>query len=64
MRAEEVNDLRTALELLGTIPGELVSTSVEVDPEAELAAVYRKVGAGVPVQPPAPAGPARRVERV
>jgi 4-hydroxy-3-polyprenylbenzoate decarboxylase len=64
MRAEEVNDLRTALELLGTIPGELVSTSVEVDPEAELAAVYRKVGAGVPVQPPAPAGPAMRFERV
>lgn len=64
MQAEEVNDLRTALELLGTIPGELVSTSVEVDPEAELAAVYRKVGAGVPVLPPSPAGPAMRFERV
>jgi 4-hydroxy-3-polyprenylbenzoate decarboxylase len=64
MKAEDVRDLRTALELLETVPGELVSTSAEVDPEAELAAVYRKVGAGVPVQPPAPAGPAMRFERV
>ncbi len=64
MKAEDVRDLRTALELLKTVPGELVSTSAEVDPEAELAAVYRKVGAGVPVQPPAPAGPAMRFERV
>jgi len=64
MTAEEICDLRTALELLETIPGELVSTSVEVDPEAELAAVYRKVGAGVPVQPPAPAGPAMLFQRV
>ncbi len=64
MKAENVTDLRTALELLETVPGELVSTSMEVDPEAELAAVYRKVGAGVPVQPPAPAGPAMRFERV
>lgn len=64
MKAEDVKDLRTALELLKTVPGELVSTSAEVDPEAELAAVYRKVGAGVPVQPPAPAGPAMRFERV
>jgi len=64
MKAEDVKDLRTALELLETVPGELVSTSEEVDPEAELAAVYRKVGAGVPVLPPAPAGPAMRFERV
>lgn len=64
MTAEEICDLRTALAYLGTIPGELVSTSVPVDPEAELAAVYRKVGAGVPVQPPAPAGPAMLFRRV
>lgn len=64
MRADEIRDLRTALEYLRTIPGELVSTSVPVDPHAELAAVYRKVGAGVPVQPPATAGPAMLFERV
>jgi len=64
MKAEEIYDLRTALEFLETIPGELVSTDVEVDPQTELAGVYRKVGAGVPVMPPAPAGPAMRFRRV
>lgn len=64
MRADEVFDLRTALEFLASVPGELVETDVEVDPEAELAAVYRRVGAGVPVAPPAPAGPAMLFRRV
>ncbi len=41
-----VHDLRSALELLQSLPGELVSTDVEVDPEAELSGVYRYVGAG------------------
>jgi gallate decarboxylase subunit C len=41
-----VHDLRSALELLKTLPGELVSTDVEVDPRAELSGVYRYVGAG------------------
>lgn len=41
-----VHDLRSALELLKTLPGELVSTDVEVDPHAELSGVYRYVGAG------------------
>ena len=40
-----VHDLRSALELLQSLPGELVSTDVEVDPEAELSGVYRYVGA-------------------
>lgn len=34
-----VHDLRSALELLKTLPGELVSTDVEVDPIAELSGV-------------------------
>ncbi len=58
MTINDIRDLRTALEFLASLPGEFVSTAVPVDPEAELAAVYRKVGAGVPVLPPAPAGPA------
>ena len=41
-----VHDLRSALELLKSLPGELVSTDVEVDPHAELSGVYRYVGAG------------------
>ncbi|MGC8760619.1 MAG: UbiD family decarboxylase [Bryobacteraceae bacterium] len=64
MRAEDVCDLRTALDLLASVPGELIRTSVPVDPHAELAAVYRRIGAGVPVKPPAPAGPAMLFERV
>ena len=44
----QVHDLRSALKLLGDMPGQLVSTDVEVDPAAELSGVYRYVGAGVP----------------
>ena len=35
---KEVIDLRSALELLQSIPGQMVHTDVEVDPSAELAA--------------------------
>ncbi len=45
-------DLRSALELLQTLPGEYVATNVEVDPRAELSGVYRYVGAGGTCQRP------------
>lgn len=48
----EVTDLRSALALLETTPGNLVTTDVEVDPEAELSGVYRHVGAGGTVMRP------------
>ena len=48
----QVNGLRSVLELLKTIPGQLVETDVEVDPAAELSGVYRYVGAGGTVQRP------------
>lgn len=48
----QVHDLRSALELLRKMPGELVETRVEIDPEAELAGVYRHVGAGGTVMRP------------
>ena len=55
----EILDLRTALEVLRSAPGQLVETSVEVDPVAELSGVYRYVGAGGTVMRPARvAGPA------
>ncbi|MFS2222287.1 UbiD family decarboxylase [Pantoea sp. B65] len=41
-----ITDLRSALDLLRSLPGEYVETSVEVDPQAELSGVYRYVGAG------------------
>ena len=48
----KVNDLRSAIEYLKTIPGQFVETDVEVDPEAELSGVYRYVGAGGTVRRP------------
>jgi 4-hydroxy-3-polyprenylbenzoate decarboxylase len=62
--AEEIVDLRTALEFLGSIPGQLVATREPVDPVAELAGVYKRVGAGTPLAPPAPTGPAMLFENV
>ena len=53
-----VNDLRSALDLLASEPGQLVETDVEVDPQAELAGVYRYVGAGGTVARPTKEGPA------
>lgn len=53
-----VTDLRSALELLESIPGQLVQTDVEVDPAGELAGVYRHVGAGGTVMRPTKEGPA------
>jgi len=54
----EVNDLRSALELLEKTPGQLISTDVEIDPVAELSGVYRYVGAGGTVKRPTKTGPA------
>ncbi|MCI8992510.1 MAG: UbiD family decarboxylase, partial [Eubacterium sp.] len=42
----KVDDLRSAIELIKSMPGEYVETDVEVDPKAELSGVYRHVGAG------------------
>ncbi len=53
-----VNDLRSALDFLRGIPGQLVETDVEVDPSAELCGVYRHVGAGGTVPRPTKEGPA------
>ena len=49
-----VNDLREGIELLKKHEGQFVSTAVEVDPHAELAGVYKKVGAGGTVARPTP----------
>ena len=52
----QVHDLRSALKLLEDMPGQLVSTDVEVDPAAELSGVYRYVGAGGTVMRPTKVG--------
>lgn len=54
----QVHDLRSALELLKNVEGQLVETNVEVDPDAEISGVYRYVGAGGTVARPTQEGPA------
>lgn len=56
--SHKVTDLRSALDLLRDIPGQLLETDVEVEPLAELAGVYRHVGAGGTVMRPTKEGPA------
>lgn len=53
-----VHDLRSAIELLRSTPGQLIETNVPVNPVAELAGVYRHVGAGGTVARPTKEGPA------
>ncbi len=64
MQANEIVDLRSALSFLANFPGQLISTSEPVDPVAELAGVYRHIGAGTPVTPPTRIGPAMLFENV
>ncbi len=54
----KVTDLRSALDLLRGIPGQLVETSEPVDPHAELCGVYRYIGAGGTLRRPTRTGPA------
>lgn len=60
----KVKDLRTALERLAEIPGQLVETDVEADPHAEISGVYRYVGAGGTVMRPTREGPAMIFNKV
>lgn len=53
-----VCDLRSALEVLKSVPGQLLYTDYPVDPHAEVAGVYRYVGAGGTVKRPTRKGPA------
>lgn len=48
----KIYDLRSALAFLQEMPGQLVETDVPVNPRAELAGVYRYVGAGGTVKRP------------
>lgn len=60
----KVNDLRSALELLKTIPGQLIDTDEPVEPHAELAGVYRYIGAGGTLKRPTKIGPAMIFNKV
>jgi len=54
----EINDLRSALELLKTIPHQFHQTDVAINPDADLAGVYKQIGAGGTVERPTRTGPA------
>ena len=58
LTATEINDLRSALAFLEEIPGQLLTTAHPVDAKAEIAGIYRYIGAGTPVIPPTRTGPA------
>lgn len=64
MSREEAYDLRGAIRMLAEADGELLRTSVPVDPNAELSGVYRYVGAGGTVERPTQVGPAMLFESV
>lgn len=53
-----VHDLRSAIALLQTLPGQFVESGEPVDPAAELSGVYRHIGAGGTVMRPTRVGPA------
>ncbi|HEX8960143.1 MAG TPA: UbiD family decarboxylase [Geobacteraceae bacterium] len=56
--SDEVLDLRSALRYLEKIPGQLIATDRAVDAHAELAGVYKRIGAGGTVERPTRLGPA------
>ena len=60
----EIHDLRSALDYLKTQPGQLLETTTEVDPDAEVSGVYRFVGAGGTVARPTKEGPAMLFDNV
>lgn len=59
-----VHDLRSAIERLQQHPGQYRTTSHPVDPHAELAGVYRRIGAGGTVMRPTRLGPAMLFENI
>lgn len=59
-----ITDLRSAIARLEQLPGQIRSTAHPVDPQAELAGVYRRIGAGGTVMRPTRRGPAMIFETV
>ncbi|HJE86101.1 UbiD family decarboxylase [Levilactobacillus brevis] len=62
--ANEPYDLRKVLAELKTQPGQYHATDVAIDPDAELAGVYRYIGAGGTVERPTQEGPAMMFNNV
>lgn len=62
--ANAVHDLRSAIELLQQHPGQYYETDHPVNPIAELAGVYKRIGAGGTVPRPTRLGPAMMFNNV
>lgn len=62
--AGRVNDLRSALALIADDPKNFISTDRPVDPNAELAGVYKHIGAGGTVARPTRRGPAMQFNSI
>ena len=62
--ARDIFDLRSALEVLRQTPGELMNIAEPVEPDEELAGVYREISTGKHQAPPAQVGPAMLFEKV
>ena len=56
--ANQIHDLRSAIEFLKQHKNQIVYTNSEVDCEAEISGIYRYVGAGGTVMRPTKIGPA------
>ena len=56
--ASQIHDLRSALDFLREMPGQLLETDTQVDADAEVSGVYRRVGAGGTVMRTTKEGPA------
>jgi gallate decarboxylase subunit C len=61
---EAITDLRSALDVLRTTPGQFVTTGAPADPYLEIAGIYKPIGAGTPAAPPTRLGPAMLFESV
>lgn len=60
----QVNDLRSALALIQDDPRDFIETDHPIDPDAQLAGVYKHIGAGGTVARPTRTGPAMRFNRI
>lgn len=57
-KTKQTYDLRSAIELLKSVPDQLIETDEPIYPHAEISGVYRYVGAGGTVMRPTQEGPA------
>lgn len=60
----QINDLRSAIAFLKTLTHQYHETEVSIDPDADLAGVYKQIGAGGTVARPTRLGPAMMFNQV